>query len=117
MLDFEWGVYLAECINSNYFDTDLNQQICYSKNHELVLDVSRAISKLDSETSGFAFFDLGLSESDLKVLLTRSKQQLSATKLRQTLKLSFRSEKGTDCETHQQDSKTSGLRRNQRSGV
>ncbi len=68
MLDFEWGFYLAECINSNYFDNDLNQQICYSKNHELVLGVSRAISKLDSETSGFAFFDLGLSESDLKVL-------------------------------------------------
>ena len=60
MLDFEWEVFSTQCVNSNYFDTDINQQICYSKNHEMVLDVSSTISKLGSETQGFAFFDLAL---------------------------------------------------------
>lgn len=68
MLDYEWAVSSTQCVNSNYFDTNVNQQTCYSKNHEMVLDASRAISKLDFETQGFAFFDLALSESDLKAL-------------------------------------------------
>jgi hypothetical protein len=64
MLDFEWAIN-EQCINHNYFH---DREICIDENLEVILGITEAISKLNTENEGFAFFDLGLSNYDQEIL-------------------------------------------------